>query len=91
MAKDKSDNKTLDVLTLRRGVKGRPITGTALTNAEKQANYRARKQKISVTVMISDSEKIILDQWIENTGLTMSEVISTMIRLSKNNKDVKLL
>jgi hypothetical protein len=93
MAKDKDDDddKTLDGVTLRPGIKGRPVTGTALTNAEKQASYRARKQKISVTVMISESEKIILDQWIENTGLTMSEIISTMIRLAKNNKDVGLL
>ena len=88
MSKDKNDDKTLDMLTLRRGVKGRPVTGTALTNAEKQSAYRARKQKISVTVMIPESEKIILDQWAKNTGLTMSEVISTMIRLAKNNKNV---
>jgi Replication regulatory protein RepB len=79
MSKDKNDDKAK---------RGRPVTGTALTNAEKQSAYRARKQKISVTVMISESEKMIVDQWVKNSGLTMSEVISTMIRLAKNNNDV---
>jgi hypothetical protein len=84
MAKDKHDNKTLDVLTLRRGVKGRPITGTALTNAEKQSTYRAKKkleQLVSLTVMIPATEKAIVDQWVKNSGGTMSDVIATMIRL----------
>ena len=87
MSKDKDDNKTIDLLTLRRGVKGRPVTGTALTNAEKQANYRARKQMVSVTVMISSEEKAIVDRWVRNGNTTMSDVISTMIRLSAYNKD----
>ncbi len=87
MSKDKDDNKTIDLLTLRRGVKGRPVTGTALTNAEKQSAYRARKQMVSVTVMISSEEKDIVDRWVRNGNTTMSDVISTMIRLSAYNKD----
>jgi hypothetical protein len=87
MAKDKDDDKTLDGVTLRPGIKGRPVTGTALTNAEKQAAYRARKQLVSLTVMIPASEKATVDQWVMNSGGTMSDVIATMIRLAKYDKD----
>jgi hypothetical protein len=90
MAKDKNDNKTLDVLTLRSGIKGRPVTGTALSNAEKQSAYRAKKkleQLVSLTVMIPATEKAIVDQWVKNSGATMSDVIATMIRLARYDKD----
>ncbi len=90
MAKDKSDSMTLDALTLRRGVKGRPVTGKALTNAEKQSAYRARKQTeqlVSLTVMIPATEKAIVDQWVKNSGGTISDVIATMIRLATYDKD----
>ena len=90
MAKDKNDDKTIDVLTSRQGIKGRPVTGTAMTSAEKQANYRARKQTeqmVNLSVMIPIEQKNEVDQWVKNTGCTMSDVIATMIRLSKSDKD----
>jgi len=79
MAKDKGDDKAK---------RGRPVTGTALTNAENQSAYRARKQMVSVTVMIPSTEKAIVDQWVKNSGATMSDVIATMIRLANNKNDV---
>ena len=69
--------------------KGRLVTGTALTNAEKQANYRARKrleQLVNLSVMIPIEQKNKVDQWVKNTGRTMSDIIATMIRLATYDK-----
>ena len=82
MAKDKNDNKTIDALTLRRGVSGRPKTDTAMTPAQKQAKYRSRKELVNLSVMISADEKAIVDRWVKNGNTTLSDVISTMIRLA---------
>ena len=69
--------------------KGRPTTGTAMTSAEKQANYRARKrleQLVNLSVMIPIEQKNKVDQWVKNTGRTMSDIIATMIRLATYDK-----
>lgn len=47
--KDKHDTQTQEVISTKRG-RGRPVTGKALTPAEKQAAYRARKAQKTVTV-----------------------------------------
>ncbi len=47
--KDKHDTQTQDLISTRRG-RGRPVTGKALSPAEKQARYRARKAQKTVTV-----------------------------------------
>ncbi|WP_461603177.1 hypothetical protein [Aeromonas rivipollensis] len=55
----------LDLIPQRRG-RGRPATGKALTPAEKQARYRARKAQETVTVTFNRSDipalKILLAQ-----------------------------
>lgn len=47
--KDQHDNQTQDLIPTKRG-RGRPVTGKALSPAEKQARYRARKAIKTVTV-----------------------------------------
>lgn len=49
MMKDQRDTKTIDMIPAKRS-RGRPVTGKALTPAEKQARYRARKAQKTVTV-----------------------------------------
>ena len=55
----------LDLIPQKRG-RGRPATGKALTPAEKQARYRARKAQETVTVTFNRSDipalKILLAQ-----------------------------
>lgn len=43
MAKQMGDNVTVEMFEVRRG-RGRPSTGCAMSAAERQAAYRARKQ-----------------------------------------------
>jgi len=50
--KDRHDTQTQDLISERRS-RGRPVTGKALTPAEKQAAYRARKAQKTVTVTFS--------------------------------------
>ena len=47
--KDQHDTQTQDLISTKRR-RGRPVTGKALTPAEKQARYRARKAQKTVTV-----------------------------------------
>jgi hypothetical protein len=50
--KDKNDKTTLEMIDLPKR-RGRPPTGRAKSNAARQAAYRARKAKESVTVTIN--------------------------------------
>ncbi len=50
--KDVNDNQTADLLPLKRP-RGRPRTGKAMTQAERQAKYRARVAENNVTVTIN--------------------------------------
>ncbi|WP_324042674.1 hypothetical protein [Aeromonas caviae] len=50
--KDQHDTQTQDLISTRRS-RGRPATGKALSPAEKQARYRARKAQKTVTVTIN--------------------------------------
>lgn len=47
--KDQHDTQTQELIPVKRG-RGRPVTGKALSAAEKQARYRARKAQKTVTV-----------------------------------------
>lgn len=53
--KDKHDTQTQDLIPSKRG-RGRPATGKALSAAEKQARYRARKAQDTVTVTFNRSD-----------------------------------
>ncbi len=47
--KDVHDNQTADLLPIKRP-RGRPRTGKAMTQAERQAKYRAKQAENNVTV-----------------------------------------
>lgn len=50
--KDAHDNQTPDLLPVKRP-RGRPRTGKAMTQAERQAKYRAKVAQNNVTVTIN--------------------------------------
>ncbi|MFQ2015543.1 hypothetical protein ACK336_20200 [Aeromonas veronii] len=50
--KDVNDNQTVDLLPLKRP-RGRPSTGKAMTQAERQAKYRAKVAQNNVTVTVN--------------------------------------
>lgn len=50
--KDVNDNQTADLLPLKRR-RGRPVTGKAMTQAERQAKYRAKVAQNNVTVTLN--------------------------------------
>ena len=50
--KDVNDNQTADLLPLKRR-RGRPATGKAMTQAERQAKYRAKVAQNNVTVTVN--------------------------------------
>ena len=50
--KDAHDNQTPDLLPIKRP-RGRPRTGTAMTQAERQAKYRAKVAQNNVTVTVN--------------------------------------
>ena len=50
--KDVNDNQTADLLPLKRP-RGRPSTGKAMTQAERQAKYRAKVAQNNVTVTVN--------------------------------------
>lgn len=50
--KDKNDRTTLEMIDLPKR-RGRPPTGRAKSNADRQAAYRARRARESVTVTIN--------------------------------------
>ena len=50
--KDVNDNQTADLLPIKRP-RGRPATGKAMTQAERQAKYRAKVAQNNVTVTVN--------------------------------------
>lgn len=50
--KDAHDNQTPDLLPIKRP-RGRPRTGKAMTQAERQAKYRAKVAQNNVTVTVN--------------------------------------
>lgn len=58
--KDKHDTQTQELISAKRG-RGRPVTGKALTPAEKQAAYRARKAQKTVTVTFNRDAVDVLE------------------------------
>lgn len=50
--KDQRDTQTIDMIPAKRS-RGRPVTGTALTPAEKQRRYRERQHQKNITLTLS--------------------------------------
>ena len=71
--KDEHDSKTLDLIPTP-AKRGRPRTGRAMTAAEKQAAYRARKSALTVTVTIN-REDINALQTLINAGVEQVDTV----------------
>lgn len=79
------DTKTLELLEIepvKRG-RGRPSTGQAMTNAERQAARRARLAAAGerdFTVRLPADVVAALDKFMQFKDLTQSEVIARILR-----------
>jgi hypothetical protein len=71
--KDQHDSKTLDLIPTP-AKRGRPRTGRAMTAAEKQAAYRARKSALTVTVTINREDVNAL-QTLINAGVGQVDTV----------------
>ena len=71
--KDVNDNQTADLLPLKRP-RGRPSTGKAMTQAERQAKYRAKMADITVTVTFN-REDINALQTLINAGVEQVDTV----------------
>ncbi len=94
--KDDNDNSTADLFTSK---KGRPVTGTALSNAERQRLYRQRQKtkpvKDTLTVTSNDKEleqlKYQLEQAeYETSRLSRSEA-ELLARIKEKDRTNKML
>ncbi len=63
--KDVNDNQTADLLPLKRP-RGRPRTGTAMTQAERQAKYRAKQAENTITVTFNREDVKVLKTLLAN-------------------------
>lgn len=69
--KDKFDDRTVDLIP-QKSKRGRPVTGRAMTAAEKQAAYRARKSAITVTVTFNRDDINTLKRLIGNPDQSLN-------------------
>ena len=89
--KDAHDSKTLDLIPTP-AKRGRPRTGRAMTAAEKQAAYRARKSALTVTVTINREDINALQtlinagfEHVDTVGADTIERIREAIHRAKTN------
>lgn len=75
--KDKLDDRTVDFIP-QKPKRGRPSTGFAMTAAEKQAAYRARKAALTVTVTFN-REHINYLQTLINAGAEHIYEVDTVL------------
>jgi hypothetical protein len=91
--KDQADRQTIDIFDSAKRGRGRPSTGKAMTNAERQKAYRLRVktgqvvQLPTVTEMLNDNRNVT-----ENTSLyTFSEFQKVWADLNKAHKQIASL
>lgn len=80
--KDKLDDRTVDFIP-QKPKRGRPSTGRAMTAAEKQAAYRARKSAITVTVAFNREDINTLKRLINNPEPSLNLDKSAIERLTE--------
>ena len=78
MAKDATDKSTVDMLPVTKK-RGRPTTGTALSSADRQRKYRAKKigQK-HIEVYLSPAADIFVTSN-KNEGESVSDCINRLL------------
>ena len=77
--KDAHDNQTPDLLPIKRP-RGRPRTGKAMTQAERQAKYRAKVAQNNVTVTINRGILERLDAQMRRYGMGIAPRSSRQTR-----------
>lgn len=80
--RDQHDIHTQDMIPARRG-RGRPATGKALSPAEKQARYRARKAQETVTVTFNRADLPTLKTLLANAPESLGLSSESIDRLAK--------
>lgn len=83
--KDLTDTRTLDLADAPavRRQRGRPAVPGALSNAERQAAYRARRAEVgfkSVTVDISAECRAALAKYVEFKDMTLGDAVERILR-----------
>ena len=80
--KDVNDNQTADLLPLKRP-RGRPATGKAMTQAERQAKYRAKMADIAVTVTFNRDDLPALKLLLANPNPALDVDQGTLDRIAQ--------
>lgn len=80
--KDVNDNQTADLLPMKRP-RGRPRTGKAMTQAERQAKYRAKLADITVTVTFNREDLPALKLLLANPNPALDVDQGTLDRIAQ--------
>ncbi|MGL4756336.1 MAG: hypothetical protein ACRCXB_28615 [Aeromonadaceae bacterium] len=80
--KDVNDNQTADLLPLKRP-RGRPRTGKAMSQAERQAKYRAKLADITVTVTFNRDDVPALKLLLANPNPALDVDQGTLDRIAQ--------
>ena len=80
--KDVNDNQTADLLPMKRP-RGRPRTGKAMTQAERQAKYRAKLADITVTVTFNRDDVPALKLLLANPSPALDVDQATLDRIAQ--------
>lgn len=80
--KDVNDNQTADLLPMKRP-RGRPRTGKAMTQAERQAKYRAKLADITVTVTFNRDDVPALKLLLANPNPALDVDQDTLDRIAQ--------
>lgn len=80
--KDVNDNQTADLLPMKRP-RGRPRTGKAMTQAERQAKYRAKLADITVTVTFNRDDVPALKLLLANPNPALDVDQGTLDRIAQ--------
>jgi len=80
--KDVNDNQTADLLPMKRP-RGRPRTGKAMTQAERQAKYRAKLADITVTVTFNREDLPSLKLLLANPNPALDVDQGTLDRIAQ--------
>ena len=80
--KDVNDNQTADLLSMKRP-RGRPRTGKAMSQAERQAKYRAKLADITVTVTFNRDDVPALKLLLANPNPALEVDQGTLDRIAQ--------
>ena len=80
--KDVNDNQTADLLPMKRP-RGRPRTGKAMSQAERQAKYRAKLADITVTVTFNREDLPALKLLLANPNPALDVDQGTLDRIAQ--------